>query len=394
MILSADDFNTSHNEKCILQGLSAEDYSTNYGITVNGERSVELRFAALGPYASAPSYGSRMFVTNLTGNGSYMNFELLGKELEFTVDLSSVPAGMNAAVYLVSMDTLGNLGAEYDDGETNEAGWMRGVGYCDAQCPTDLNFVQGSGWNAEHALSSCCPEMDILEANRLAQALTPHPCTTPAASVCDSRTASTPKKKDKNDDEEEDVCAGSKFCDGVGGDANAYRLRGPGYEFFNLVDTTKPITVRTQFHTAPAASRQGAATTEGAEGDGSGAEAVVLERIAQTIVSTEDPSKSFELNLTDAIVAAQKEQFDEEDAYGDAYGGTAMMGAALAKGMVMVLSIWDDSAANMNWLDACTVADPVSIIPALYAFRGAAILFSSALFSQVFRVWGLNGTIN
>ena len=42
-------------------------------------------------------------------------------------------------------DTLGNLGAEYDDGETNEAGWMRGVGYCDAQCPTDLNFVQGSG---------------------------------------------------------------------------------------------------------------------------------------------------------------------------------------------------------------------------------------------------------
>ena len=36
-----------------------------------------------------------------------------------------------------------------------------------------------------------------------------------------------------------------------------------------------------------------------------------------------------------------------------------MMGAALAKGMVMVLSIWDDSAANMNWPGACTVAGPV-----------------------------------
>ena len=64
-----------------------------------------------------------------------------------------------------------------------------------------------------------------------------------------------------------------------------------------------------------------------------------LYRATDPLVSTEDPSKSFELNLTDAIVAAQKEQFDEEDAYGDAYGGTAMMGAALAKGMVMVLSI-------------------------------------------------------
>ena len=113
-------------------------------------------------------------------------------------------------------------------------------------------------------------------------------------------------------------------------------------------------------------------------------------RATDPLVSTEDPSKSFELNPTDAIVAAQKEQFDEEDAYSDAHGGTAMMSAALAKGMVMVLSIWDDSAANMNWLDACTVADPVSTS----TFRGAAISFSSALFSQVFRVWGLNGTTN
>ena len=56
-------------------------------------------------------------------------------------------------------------------------------------------------------------------------------------------------------------------------------------------------------------------------------------------------------------MAAQKERFDEKDVYSDEYGGTQMMGAALAKGMVMVLSIWDDSEANMNWLDACTVAD-------------------------------------
>ena len=45
--------------------------------------------------------------------------------------------------------------------------------------------------------------------------------------------------------------------------------------------------------------------------------------------------KSFEVNLTDAIVAAQKERFDEKDVYSDEYGGTQMMGAALAKGMVL-----------------------------------------------------------
>jgi len=40
------------------------------------------------------------------------------------------------------MDHLGNLGATYGDGNANEAGWTRGLGYCDAQCPTDLHFVQ------------------------------------------------------------------------------------------------------------------------------------------------------------------------------------------------------------------------------------------------------------
>jgi cellulose 1,4-beta-cellobiosidase len=68
---------------------------------------------------------------------------------------------MNAAIYLVSMDPLGNLGAMYEDGNTNQAGWTRGTGYCDAQCPTDLNFVQGLYHTTDDFISS----LTVLYAN-------------------------------------------------------------------------------------------------------------------------------------------------------------------------------------------------------------------------------------
>jgi hypothetical protein len=57
----------------------------------------------------------------------------------------------------------------------------------------------------------------------------------------------------------------------------------------------------------------------------------------------------------DESVAAQKELYDEDNTFSEQYGGMSQMGAALKKGMVMILSIWSDSDANMNWLDSCTV---------------------------------------
>jgi hypothetical protein len=36
------------------------------------------------------------------------------------------------------------------------------------------------------------------------------------------------------------------------------------------------------------------------------------------------------------------------------HGGMAGMGAGLAEGMVLVMSLWDDHAANMLWLDRTT----------------------------------------
>ncbi len=83
----------------------------------------------------------------LADDGKYAMMSLLNQELSVDVDLSALPCGENGAFYLSEMAADGRGGAE------------AGNGYCDAQC-------QGY----------CCSEMDILEANSMATAMTPHPC--------------------------------------------------------------------------------------------------------------------------------------------------------------------------------------------------------------------------
>ena len=77
--------------------------------------------------------------------------------------------GLNGALYFVSMDEDGGL-SKYSG---NKAGAKYGTGYCDAQCPRDLKFINGEanagGWvesaNDPNAgvgkYGSCCTEMDI-----------------------------------------------------------------------------------------------------------------------------------------------------------------------------------------------------------------------------------------
>jgi cellulase len=84
-------------------------------------------------------------------DGKYILMSLLNQELSVDVDLSSLPCGENGAFYLSEMAADGS-------GGKGSGGAGAGVGYCDAQC-------QG-----------CCTEMDILEANSKATAMTPHPC--------------------------------------------------------------------------------------------------------------------------------------------------------------------------------------------------------------------------
>lgn len=86
----------------------------------------------------------------------YELFHLKNKEFTFDVDVSNLPCGLNGvrlmlfqcfvltnhfmkALYFVSMSADGGQ-SEYAN---NAAGAKYGTGYCDAQCPQDIKFING-----------------------------------------------------------------------------------------------------------------------------------------------------------------------------------------------------------------------------------------------------------
>merc|ERR1711904_52575 len=107
------------------------------------------------------------------------------------------------------------------------------------------------------------------------------------------------------------------------GDENFY---GPGSNF--AVDTTKPFTFVTQFH-APS-------------GD--------LEEIRQYYIQD---GKKIEHPDTETAewCSGQKKTFGDRDSFTEK-GGMKKMGEALKRGMVLTMSLWDDIAFQMNWLDS------------------------------------------
>merc|ERR1712156_1234189 len=182
----------------------------------------------------------------------------------------------------------------------SNAGASHGLGYCDAQCPHDLKFINGEA-NAEDwkpsetdvnagtgKYGSCCTEIDIWEANSISTAYTMHSCSTDGQTRCEGTDCG---------DNGPDRFKG--LCDKNGCDLQSYRLGnknffGPGSEF--TVDSTKPITVTTQFMT----------------NDGTN----FLEK-----------------------------------------GGLGQIEKAIDAGVVLVMSLWDDHYANMLWLDSTYPVD-------------------------------------
>ena len=307
-------------QNCALDGA---DYPGTYGVTANGN-ALTLKLK------TGSNVGSRLYLLD-SSDSKYQVFKLKNKEFTFDVDVSQLGCGLNGALYFVDMDADGGVAKQAN----NKAGAKYGTGYCDAQCPKDLKFIGGQanveGWtgasnNANTGTGShgsCCPEMDIWEANNVATAYTPHPCATLGQSTCTGSTCTS-------------------TCDQAGCDFNSYRLGNQSfYGSGKLLDTKQKLTVVTQFKTADN-------TATGA-----------LSEIRRIYVQNGRVVQNSQVNIpgitgnsiTQNFCNAQKSVFKDSNDF-TTKGGLTGMGRAMDDGMVLVMSLWDDYAANMLWLDS------------------------------------------
>lgn len=323
---------------CVLEGVTSGDWNSPYGVFSTGSQ-LQLNFVTYGQYGN--NIGSRTYL--LADDDNYYMFKLKNKEFTFDVDVSNLPCGLNGALYFVSMDQDGGKAAH----PSNKGGARYGEGYCDAQCPHDIKFINGEAnvlnWKPSPTdpnsgtgkYGSCCVEMDIWEANINDHAFTAHPCSQVGQYRCEGVECG-------------DNSSGQRYdgvCDKDGCDFNGYRMGdktffGPGSGF--TVDSSKPMTVVTQFITA--------------DGTDTGA----LTEIRRIFVQNGKVIQNSMSNLpglpkynsiTDANCVKQKTLFGETDAF-SSKGGLKIMDQAFSKGMVLVMSLWDDHEANMLWLDS------------------------------------------
>jgi len=176
----------------------------------------------------------------------------------------------------------------------------------------------------------------LWEANEISTAYTPHPCENAGLYRCSGTDCG------EGNDRYNGV------CDKDGCDFNSYRQGNTTFFGPNqLVDTTKLFTVVTQFITS----------------DGTNAGDLVeirREYVQNGVVipnsKTTWPGISPYNSVTDQYCTDQKTLFDDPQQF-IPKGGLTAMGEALDRGMVLVLSLWDDNSAYMLWLDSNTPAN-------------------------------------
>ncbi|POW09613.1 hypothetical protein PSHT_09076 [Puccinia striiformis] len=296
-------------KKCALGSI---DYAKE-GITTNGS-SVGLKLFKDG---RNDEIGSRIYL--LDAQDKYRMFYLLNQELSFDVDTSQSSCGVNNAIYFSAMKPDGGRS------ETNEAGSKYGTGYCDAQGPMNMHFVEGKGnlQTGSGAVGYACPEFDLWEANSISQAFTVHNCQDIEASVCQG-----------------EKCHG--LCDGAGCDFSSFKMGDTSfYGPSKTVDTNKKFSVVTQFIT---------------DDNTDSGELVEIRRFYRQGGRLIPNSK---VNFTevppfDSITNESCDQLESPFGRSDGFrkmGGLSKMGASMRNGMVLVMSIWADKVGGMSWLD-------------------------------------------
>ncbi|OBZ75906.1 Exoglucanase 1 [Grifola frondosa] len=220
---------------------------------------------------------------------SYHIFKLKNQEFTFDIDMSNLPCGLNGALYMTEMDADGGM-AKYAN---NKAGAKYGTGYCDSQCPQDIKFING--------------EANILDW--------------------------TPDSNDAN--------AGT----------------GEYGTCCNEMDIWEANSMAAAF-TPHVCTVQGQTRCSGTDcGDGDerctyrNPPPVRAERERNPELARECPGVPAVNAISDAFCNAQKIAFGDTNSF-ENLGGLGAMDTALATGMVLSMSVWDDYAANMLWLDS------------------------------------------
>jgi len=324
-------------ENCAIDGADQE-YENTYGVRATGSE-VKLNFVTQGPYST--NVGSRVFL--LETETKYKMFKLKNREFTIDVDYSNLPCGLNGALYFVSMDEDGGMSRF----PSNKAGAKYGTGYCDAQCPHDVKFIDGEAncedWTPSETdvnagfgkYGTCCTEFDVLEANSISHAYTAHSCAMDGQLRCEGVDCG-------------DNASGDRFkgvCDKNGCDFQTVRLGkddfwgpGPNYD----IDSTKPMTAVTQFIT---------------DDNTDTGKLVEVRRFyiqdGKTIQTPGLPvgNGGTHDSLSEGFCEAERDMMQDGTNFLDK-GGFDNTDKAFETGMVLALSMWDDHEANMLWLDS------------------------------------------
>merc|ERR1712187_896990 len=330
------------SKNCEIEGADKE-YNNTYGVSSSADgNSLSLKFVTEGPYTT--NIGSRLYMLNAGHDDQYKMFKLKNREFTFTVDDNQIGCGLNGALYFVAMEQdggakrHGNAGAKY------------GTGYCDAQCPHDLKWINNEA-NMEDWIpsetdknagtgkyGSCCTEIDLWEANKMATAYTMHSCSPGEQTRCDGTDCG---------DNGEDRFKG--FCDKNGCDIQPHRLGvhnffGPGSDF--QIDSTKPVTVTTQFITNDGSDH--GKLTEVRQFDQQ--DGKTIEHPSYTVNGKQHNTITDDFCADWVAVTQDGTNFLQK-------GGLDAVEKAIDAGVVLVMSLWDDHFANMLWLDSTYPTD-------------------------------------
>ncbi|KAJ3566513.1 hypothetical protein NP233_g6961 [Leucocoprinus birnbaumii] len=179
--------------------------------------------------------------------------------------------------------------------------------------------------------------MDVWDANSISSAFTSHPCLVSQQTRCSGA-----------------QCI-NNLCDSDGCDFNSFRLGEKGFYGKNMeLNTDQRFTVVTQFISSDN-------TTTG-----------TLSEIRRLYIQNGQIIQNSKVNvpgidsttdsITDTYCEEQELAFNNTNTFRQP-GGLAHVRSNMAKGMVMVMSIWNDHDGNMLWLDSNYPADGNSSEP-------------------------------